>query len=321
MSVTSIGKKLWKSASRAWVAVPDAEGPGASDPGAERGRWRYGGLSGAKMHSLQGSGIPALAKNARTGHPRSGDASRLKNLGHPPGEHIVRIGAFVTSIIFVTACVSVLPICLRSQDRGGTSLGTGATLIREVLSKTDASGSLEYWGQCNFHEAYPDFPKLRVVSGREGSAVGLLREIFSVDPEMRVSQDDEGKIRMIEEDVPSDVLDVRIHHILFTGEYHGPNAAIVTILNTPELRAFRKKHNLGPEAYRGGGGAGFGYPSEAFAPEKPRVLGELYDVTVRQALDYILQTFHGFWLYETCKTEAGRMVYLGFFENIPSRPK
>ena len=52
---------------------------------------------------------------------------------------------------------------------------------------------------------------------------------------------------MIEEDVPSDVLDVRIHHILFTGEYHGPNAAIVTILNTPELRAFRKKHNLGPE--------------------------------------------------------------------------
>ena len=190
----------------------------------------------------------------------------------------------------------------------------GATLIRGVLSKAHASGSLEYWGVCNYHEVYPDFPKLRSVPNRDGSPVDLLREMFSVDPEMKVSQDADGKIRMIEGDVPGDVLDVKLHFIRF-GEYHGPNAAVVEILNAPELTAFRKEHNIGPEA---GMRPGFGYPSEAFAPEKPKVSGDLEDVTVRQALDYILRTFHGFWLYESCKTpEGGRTMYLGFFENAP----
>jgi hypothetical protein len=228
----------------------------------------------------------------------------------------MKIGVLVGSVIGIT-CVFVLSASLAGQDRGGTSPGAGATLISGVFSKAHASGSLEYWGGCNFREAYPDFPKLRAVPDREGSPVELLREMFSVDPEMTVSQDADGKIRMVEDDVPSDVLDVKIHHLRF-GEYHGPNAAVVTILNAPELMAFRKEHNIGPEAYRGGGGAGFGLPSEAFAPEKPKVLGDLYDVTVRQALDYILQTFHGFWLYENCKNpEGGRMIYLGFGENAP----
>lgn len=185
-----------------------------------------------------------------------------------------------------------------------------------VLSKAHASGSLEYWGVCNYHEVYPDFPKLRAVADRAGSSpVELLREMFSVDPEMRVNQDADGKIRMKEEDVPSDVLDIRIHHFRFTGKYHGPNAAVVTILNAPELIAFRREHKIGPEADRG---PGFGLSSEAFGSKKPKLSADLYDVTVRQALDYILETFHGFWLYENCKDpERGRMMYLGFFENEP----
>jgi hypothetical protein len=237
-------------------------------------------------------------------------------------EHVfMKMSVLVTSFIVGITGLFLFPACLVGQARGGYSPGAGATLIRDVFSKADASGSLEYWGVCNFHDVYPDFPKLRAVPGREGSPVDLLREMFSLDPEMTVNRDADGKIRMIEEDVPSDVLDVRIHHIWFTGKYHGPNAAVVAILNTPELRAFRKEHNIGPEADVGGGGAGFGYPSEAFAPEKPKVVGDLSDVTVRQTLDYILQTFHGFWLYENCKTEEGRMMYLGFFENAPVQPK
>jgi hypothetical protein len=231
--------------------------------------------------------------------------------------HDYELRRLITRVKLASMCVFVLAACLVGQDRGGTSPGAGATLLRRVFSKAHASGSLEYWGVCNFKEVMPDFPKLREVPDRAGSPVELLREMFSVDPEMRVRQDADGKIRMIEEDVPSDLLDVKIHHLRFTGEYLGPNAAVVTILNARELMEFRKEHNIGPEADRGGGGAGFGYPSEAFASDKPSVLGDLHDVTIRQALDYILKTFHGFWLYENCKDdpEGGRMMYLGFFEN------
>jgi hypothetical protein len=209
----------------------------------------------------------------------------------------------------------LLASCL-GQDRGGTHPSVGRAVIGGVFSKAKASGSLEYWGVCDFKNYYPDFPKLRAVPGPQGSAVELLREMFFVDdPEMRVSQDADGRIRMIEEDVPSDLLDVRIPHLQFTGEYHGIKFAIVTILKTPEVIAFRKEHKIGPES---DWGPGFSLNHSAFAPEVPRVLGDLHDVTVRQALDYILQTVQGFWLYENCKnSEGGRNVIFGLIENVP----
>jgi hypothetical protein len=37
----------------------------------------------------------------------------------------------------------------------------------------------------------------------------------------------------------------------------------------------------------------------------PSVPGELNDVTVAQALDYVLQTFPGFWLYQNCQNPDG----------------
>jgi hypothetical protein len=140
--------------------------------------------------------------------------------------------------------------------------------------------------------------------------------MFSVDPEMSVSQDSDGKIRMVEADVPSDLLDVKIHHFRFPAGYHGPGMAEIAILKTPEVIAFRKAHNIGPEY---DWDPRFSMPTDGGFTHKPSVSGELDDVTVRQALDYVLQTFPGFWLYENCKNpEGGRMVYISFFENVPS---
>jgi hypothetical protein len=210
----------------------------------------------------------------------------------------------------------MLAACLLAQDRGGTPLGEARMQIGDVFSRAHASGSLEYWGVCNFERSYPDFPKLRAVPDHEkGSAVELLREMFSVDPEMRVSQDADGKIRMIEKDVPSDLLDVKIHHLQFPIEFRGPNMAIIAILKTPEVIAFRREHNIRPEA---DWGPGISFPSEAFAAGEPSVHGDLVDVTVREALDYVLLRFHGLWFYENCENHGGgRRVYFGFIENVP----
>jgi len=220
----------------------------------------------------------------------------------------------ITPVKLAITCT--LAACLLGQERGGTPPGDGRILIGGVFSKAHASGSLEYWGVCNFKEPYPDFPKLRLMSDHQGSTVESLREMFSVDPEMRVSQDADGKIRMIEVDVPSDLLDVRIHHLRFPVEYHGPNMAKNAILQSPEVISFRREHNIGPandwDPVRS-------FPSDAFAINKPTVSGDLYDVTVRRALDYVLQTFPGFWVYENCKsTGGGRVVYIAFFENAPN---
>jgi hypothetical protein len=128
-----------------------------------------------------------------------------------------------------------------------------------------------------------------------------------------VSQDSDGKIRMREEGVPSDLLDVRIHHLRFLGEYHGSAAAVITILKTPEVIAFQREHKIGPDWT-----PSISFSSDAFADRKPSVRGDLNDVTVRQALDYVLLTFRGYWLYENCQSPGGaRTVLIAFVENLP----
>jgi len=146
--------------------------------------------------------------------------------------------------------------------------------------------------------------------------------MFDVDPQMRVTQDGDGTVRMVETDVPNDVLDVKIHRLAFyrsdaseSDPVHGPGMALFAILRTPEVMAFGKAHNIG------------GLPS----PDKGLVLpgnccgsgrivtGELDDVTVSQGLDYVLKTFPGFWLYENCRdSEGGRTVFFNFYPNLPA---
>jgi hypothetical protein len=135
-------------------------------------------------------------------------------------------------------------------------------------------------------------------------------------PKMKVTQDPNRMIRMTEEGVPTDILEVRIHHLSFDvpssesssfgPAYRGPNMAWRTILATPEVRAFRKAHNIGPDAFE--------LPENGSDSSLPIVSGELEDVTVSQALDYILKTAPGYWVYENCITEDGRReVFFWFY--------
>ena len=228
----------------------------------------------------------------------------------------MRKRVLITIAKLVIACALMLPVCSRGQDRGGTPLGEVRMQVGNVLSRAHLSGSLEYWSACNFKRStsYPDFPKLQVIPDHDGPAVDLLREIFSVDPEMGVSQDADGRIRMIEKDVPTDLLDVKIHHLRFPPEYHGPNAAAIAILKSQEVISFRREHSIGPEADWGSGAS---FPHDAFDPQTPSVHGDLNDVTVREALDFVLGTFPGFWFYENCQDPGrGRRVVVGFIENM-----
>ncbi|HVR26611.1 MAG TPA: hypothetical protein VMU26_25200 [Candidatus Polarisedimenticolia bacterium] len=132
---------------------------------------------------------------------------------------------------------------------------------------------------------------------------------------MRVTQDPGGIVRMAEANVPNDLLDVTIHHVSFspqdgTAVFGGPNMALQAILLTPEVQAFKSAHNVGPFS-------SFRLPGDA-AANRRHVFGELNDVTVSEALDYVLQTFPGYWVYGNCTNEdGGREVYFWFINNVP----
>lgn len=212
----------------------------------------------------------------------------------------------------LTLVLLLVGYCL-SQERGGTDPKVAVPLLENVFSKAHVSGSLAYWGQCDSHRWNPDFPKLRVAS-RSGSPVEILREFFADDPKMRVTEESDGKIRMVETDVPNDLLNVKIHHLEFHGGpmSRGPAKALRDILTTPEVMVFRRANGIGPlfEFLAGG----FPMPGNCCGPNGRSVTGELDNVTVAQALDYVLQTFPGFWLYESCQDPVrGRTAVFGFY--------
>jgi len=222
--------------------------------------------------------------------------------------------------MFMSACrvsmavlLFLIGSCL-SQDKAGVDQTVALPVVQKILSRAQLSGSLEYWGVCDVNKPRPpEFPKLRAVSGHEDSALEALQAVFADDTKMRVTRDSDGKIRMVEADVPNDLLEVRIHHLSFPSDYYGPRMALNAILHTPEVRRYRMEHNIGPKtAWE----EGFGLPGDA-ASFQPSVRGELNDVTVAQALDYVLQTFPGFWSYGNCRDESGgRTVSFNFRDNL-----
>lgn len=185
----------------------------------------------------------------------------------------------------------------------------------EVLDGSKVSGSLEISGHCGLEGTLPEFPPFRTPR-REGPPLQVLREIFGDDPAMHVTQEPVGTIRMVEIGVPTDFLNIRISHISFDNNGAGPssaynpNIALRAIVGTPEVVAFMHTHDIQwPFS-----GSGIGASSES-SSDLPHVSGSLENVTLSQALDHVLKTFPGIWVYENCPKTANRsrLVYLRFY--------
>jgi hypothetical protein len=179
----------------------------------------------------------------------------------------------------------------------------GAREIREVLAEAHVSGSIVYSYDCKVVGSRIARSPNVYAPRSASSPVGVLREMFSGDSKMQVTQDSIGIVRIVQKDVPTDILDVKIHHILFPPrtsdpyQSNEPDRALLVILSSPEVLSFEKEHEIVPPGFRLDG---------IVRSDLPLVSGELNDVTLSQALDYVLKTLPGYWIYENCTTEDGR---------------
>ena len=220
----------------------------------------------------------------------------------------------LTGFLLLVLCFG----CRSTDKRGGTDPKVGLPTLMSVLSKAQLSGSLEYWGVCDVNRRI-DLPKMRLPHKGEGgsSPVQVLRQIFADDAQMQVTQDPTGMIRMIESGVPRDLLDFRINHVSFKlvspdGDVvYQPRVALQAIVWAPEVQAFMKTHDIRQTVDFERAGA---WPS--LPPNAPHISGGLENVTVSQALDQVVQTFPGLWIYENCSSKKGkRTVDFGIHQN------
>jgi hypothetical protein len=211
----------------------------------------------------------------------------------------------------------------QEAERAGVSSQVGLPLVMGVLTKAHASGSLAYRGRC---DAGPgkrfDFPKLQSPQKVSDDPVAALRQIFADDQEMRVTRDANGFIRMVEADVPHDLLDVRVRRIAFKDDEdyppkdvrYFPRDAMWAILSKPEVSAFMRDHQIVRRFDIEDASGRRPTPS----PVIPHLPNSLYDVALSEALDNVLRTFPGLWIYENCPSKDGkRVVDFGIYANDP----
>ena len=145
-------------------------------------------------------------------------------------------GILASALVLVTVCVAQQIVY---------KFDNSSRLILNELNDTHVSGSLVYSATCNSHQGrFPIVPHVHLPS-RSGSPVDVLQSMFTGDPKMRVTQEQSGIVRMAETDVPSDILEVKIHHISFHGvpsdalpPVGGPRLAVMRVLGAPQGKDF-----------------------------------------------------------------------------------
>jgi len=215
-------------------------------------------------------------------------------------------------LLHLSAILVLVSPCWCQFLLGGQDYGATIPHIMEVLRRRHLSGSLEYSGSCTDQFHSPDFLKENAASNDSELSLQALREMFANDKDMQVTQEPDGIIRMVEKSVPQELLNVKIRHISFDEENKKlpmffPINVLWAITHSPEVVTFMKDSDirLVPTMM-----------NEASSPV-PRVSGELNNVTLSQALDYMLKTFPGLWVYENCPgdNKYKRVVLFTFYRS------
>jgi|HubBroStandDraft_1064217.scaffolds.fasta_scaffold150777_2 hypothetical protein len=194
-----------------------------------------------------------------------------------------------------------------------------AAQITQVLAKAGVSASLQYNGKCSPPVLVPDLPPIRHLKAYPQSPADSFRSMFSVRPQMAVSQERNGTIRVVENGIQTDVLSISIRHLSFTG-ITDPDEALGQVLDAAEVQSFMQTRGIGQPRFMWSDVRWYELPGlktsrAAGVPSSD----ELNDVTVADALDHILKLFPGFWLYQNCVSSDGqRIVYFGLFP-VPGR--
>jgi hypothetical protein len=198
------------------------------------------------------------------------------------------------------------PFCLLGQQEPNSHLKLVAPLapLFESLRRADVSGSLEFSSPRCDPETPAEWPHWRILGASEGSPLQVARETFADDPTVQVTQDADG-IRIIQSGVPTDLLNLRITEVPHFLAYDA-NGAKQSILWASETAAFMRAHHMRMPS----GGAVTGGPGSI--PPDSHSFAPMHDVTVSQAMDRVLKTFPGIWVYQDCLEADGRGRFVWF---------
>jgi hypothetical protein len=216
-------------------------------------------------------------------------------------------------VLTLNLALAVFYLCHGQDVKGGRKDSATRSALTDLVRKAAFSGSLEFSGQCGPQQP-PILPHVRTRSEAPNTPLLVkLRNMFADNLQMRVTQEADGTIRVLESGVSRDILEVKISRISFNDAYDVRSAETL-IVSQPEVQAFMKANDINSHINRFQYGLGLRQQPQ---PGLPHISETLENVTVHQALDRLLKTFHGVWVYENCPDEkGGRVVAFDYLQSV-----
>jgi hypothetical protein len=127
----------------------------------------------------------------------------------------------------------------------------------------------------------------------------VMAALSHVAPRVSWARDQKGLMRVTEDTVTGDVLQLRLKRVRFKGAADS-TTAIEEVMSAPEVRDYLARAHIEGVTLR--------TTFVTRGTELPKLSGELRDVTVAQALDRIMSFFPGLWFYGECSCDSSRRV-------------
>src|SRR4029077_13724997 len=217
-----------------------------------------------------------------------------------------RLLCLLTAISLALGCKSANSAWDHPAITDETSMSPSklVAVVLSVLENNGRSGSLEYRGVCTASGGIADSFKVAAPQ-RDAPPLRALGQAFASEPALRITEDASALIRVVGGDVQADLLNLRIHQVVFRGDRE-PWDAMYKLLALPEVQAYMQAHHM----------TFIMTPVGLVPPPSGRVLnGTLEDVALSQAVDRIAQVFPGVWVYGECASEQSqRHVHITFHE-------
>jgi hypothetical protein len=215
--------------------------------------------------------------------------------------------------------IALLAVCFFSEFGKGQSQSLqhrskaeneALVSLSSTLESLDCQAVIEYSGKCYRPGTIIASPVLLNASPiRREDAAGTIQQLLSKDTRFTITSDPD-RIFTIAQDIPQDLLNLRIREIEFTKQQqYEPRDASDAVLNAPEVQAYFKAHHISVANSWGGFVA---RPNSNLPHLDPRI----ENTTVLGAVKIILKAFPTYIhlaIYRECSTSGGRrMVAIGF---------
>jgi len=217
------------------------------------------------------------------------------------------IGKIAICFILVSRCFT--NVAMTWAQGINPSANNGSTNVenytQELFFLSQSTGSASLHGVCTSTNVSEDVLTDSLSHPPKGPFSTIdeaLNALSNADQHLSWYRDGKGLLRVKDSRALDDVLRIQLKYVHFAGASN-PGEAIRYVMSNNDVKTYFKKNQIEE-------GMVFNSLMPMQTKKMPLLSGYLRNVTVAEALDHVMQFFHGVWIYDECSNGPHRRVII-----------